>query len=173
MTLTAEPSTGFLTDLFIDGAWAPAAETFDDLNPADGSVLTTVSAGSADDIDRAVRELGVDGLKDADLAAFRIAVRLDLVSVRVEPLARAAYEVETGEGHPQIRVKTKSTDGRAVLTDLKRMSSPGMRQYVPVEEIPKVLNGMGIAILSTSKGLMTGTQAKKQRVGGELLAIVW
>ena len=53
------------------------------------------------------------------------------------------------------------------------MSSPGMRQYVPVEEIPKVLNGLGIAILSTSKGLMTGSQAKKQRIGGELLAIVW
>ena len=84
-----------------------------------------------------------------------------------------SYEVETGEGHPQIRVKTKTTDGRAVLTDLKRMSSPGMRQYVPVEEIPKVLNGLGIAILSTSKGLMTGSQAKKQRIGGEPLAIVW
>jgi acyl-CoA reductase-like NAD-dependent aldehyde dehydrogenase len=55
MTLTAEPTTGFTTDLFIDGAWAPASETFDDINPADGSVLTTVSAGSADDIDRAVK----------------------------------------------------------------------------------------------------------------------
>ncbi len=84
-----------------------------------------------------------------------------------------SYEVETGEGHPQIRVKTKTTDGRAVLTDLKRVSSPGMRHYVPVDEIPRVLNGLGIAILSTSKGLMTGSQAKKQRIGGELLAIVW
>lgn len=84
-----------------------------------------------------------------------------------------SYEVVTGKGHPTIVVKTKTSNGRAVLTNLKRMSSPGMRQYVPVDEIPRVLNGLGIAILSTSKGLLTGAQAKKLRVGGELLAIVW
>ena len=75
----------------------------------------------------------------------------------------------TGQSKPQKCL----IETNPVLTDLKRMSSPGMRQYVPVEEIPKVLNGLGIAILSTSKGLMTGSQAKKQRIGGELLAIVW
>lgn len=83
------------------------------------------------------------------------------------------YEVDQNGGKPQIKVKTKFHNNRAVLNDLKRMSSPGMRQYVQVSEIPRVLGGLGIAILSTPKGLMTGAQAKKHRVGGELLALVW
>jgi small subunit ribosomal protein S8 len=70
-------------------------------------------------------------------------------------------------------VKTKFQDGRPALTDLKRMSKPGRRRYVGAEEIPRVLNGLGISILSTSKGLMTGHQAKRQKMGGELLAQVW
>ena len=84
-----------------------------------------------------------------------------------------SYEVDTTGKHPVIKVKTKFTGTRAVLTDLKRVSSPGFRQYVQVDDIPRVLGGLGIAILSTSKGIMSGAQAKKQRVGGELLAIVW
>ncbi len=84
-----------------------------------------------------------------------------------------SYEVDTTGKHPVIKVKTKFAGTRAVLTDLKRVSSPGFRQYVQVDDIPRVLGGLGIAILSTSKGIMSGSQAKKQRVGGELLAIVW
>jgi small subunit ribosomal protein S8 len=59
------------------------------------------------------------------------------------------------------------------LTGLKRVSKPGLRKYVGSADIPRVLGGMGVAILSTSRGIITGREARKERVGGELLALVW
>ena len=63
--------------------------------------------------------------------------------------------------------------GERVLTGLKRISKPGLRITVPVGKLPKVLNGLGIAIVSTSKGVMTDKEARKQNIGGEVLAYVW
>jgi len=83
------------------------------------------------------------------------------------------YEVDKAGKFPRLRLTTKYVDGAPVLTDLKRMSKPGRRAYVPVTEIPRVRSGLGISILSTSKGVMTGARAKKENVGGELLALVW
>ena len=83
------------------------------------------------------------------------------------------YEVDTSGKFPQLQVKTKFVDGKPALTDLKRISKPGRRKYVGAGEIPRVLNGLGIAIVSTSKGVMTGHQARRQNLGGELLAFVW
>ncbi|MGE9267606.1 MAG: 30S ribosomal protein S8 [Verrucomicrobiales bacterium] len=83
------------------------------------------------------------------------------------------YETDTSGKFPVLRVKPKFNDGTPVLTDLKRISKCGRRQYVGVDDVPRVLNGMGISILSTSKGLMTGAQAKKENTGGEVLAYVW
>ena len=60
-----------------------------------------------------------------------------------------------------------------VITGLKRISKPGLRVYAKAEEIPTVLNGLGIAILSTSKGVMTGKEARKENLGGEVLAYIW
>jgi small subunit ribosomal protein S8 len=60
-----------------------------------------------------------------------------------------------------------------VITGLKRISKPGLRVYAKAEEIPTVLNGLGIAIVSTSKGVMTGKEAKKESLGGEVLAYIW
>jgi len=60
-----------------------------------------------------------------------------------------------------------------VITGLKRISKPGLRVYVKSDEVPKVLNGLGIAIISTSKGIMTDKQARKQNLGGEVLAYIW
>ena len=60
-----------------------------------------------------------------------------------------------------------------VITGLKRISKPGLKVYVKNTEVPKVLNGMGIAIISTSKGIMTDKDARKQNVGGEVLAYIW
>jgi len=60
-----------------------------------------------------------------------------------------------------------------VITGLKRISKPGLRVYAKTEELPKVLNGLGIAIVSTSKGIMTDKQARKESLGGEVLAYVW
>ena len=60
-----------------------------------------------------------------------------------------------------------------VITGLRRVSKPGLRIYASCEEMPKVIGGMGIAIVSTSKGIMTDKQARKENVGGEVLAFVW
>ena len=83
------------------------------------------------------------------------------------------YEVDTSGQFPQIKVKVRYSDDRPVLTDLKRVSRPGRRSYVGAGEIPPVLNGLGISILSTSRGLMTGARAKRENIGGEMLAFVW
>lgn len=82
--------------------------------------------------------------------------------------------VELVEGVPgSIVVTLKYENGQKVISGLKRVSKPGLRVYVGVEEIPQVLGGLGIAILSTSKGVMTGKEAKKLHQGGEVLAYVW
>ena len=60
-----------------------------------------------------------------------------------------------------------------VITGLKRISKPGLRVYVKNDEVPKVLNGLGIAIISTSKGIMTDKEARKENIGGEVLAYIW
>ena len=84
------------------------------------------------------------------------------------------YEV-TGEGSKkQIKVKIKFTpQGKPVVTDVKRSSKPGRRQYVSSEDIPRVLSGLGIAIVSTSKGVMTDKKARQENVGGEVLCYVY
>ena len=82
------------------------------------------------------------------------------------------YEVVTGD-RTSIKAKPKYLDGRSILTDLKRVSTPGRRHYVGAGEVPRVMSGLGISILSTSKGVMSGGSAKKQNLGGELLANVW
>ena len=83
------------------------------------------------------------------------------------------YAVDTEAAHPRIRITNKLADRKSAITGLKRVSTPGLRRYVGADEIPRVLGGMGVAILSTSRGVMSGREAKKQKVGGELLAYVW
>ena len=73
-----------------------------------------------------------------------------------------------------IRIRLKYTDGRgSVIAGLKRISRPGRRRYVTHDEIPRVMGGMGTAILSTSVGVMTGHEARQRGVGGEVVAYVW
>jgi small subunit ribosomal protein S8 len=82
--------------------------------------------------------------------------------------------VTNEEGTTLLRVTLKyAQGGQPVIRQLQRVSSPGLRKYVGVTEIPRVRNGLGVAILSTSQGLMTDRQARQARTGGELLAIVW
>jgi small subunit ribosomal protein S8 len=82
-------------------------------------------------------------------------------------------ELVTIEGHQSIKIQTKFVNKTSAITGLKRVSRPGLRRYVGAEEIPRVLGGMGIAVLSTSRGILTGHEARKQKVGGELLAYIW
>ena len=84
-----------------------------------------------------------------------------------------SYEVDTSGKFPELKVKVKYVDRVSALTDVKRVSRPGRRHYVGAGEVPKVLGGMGISIISTSRGLMTGHRARKENVGGELIALVW
>ena len=73
-----------------------------------------------------------------------------------------------------IRIRLKYVDGKApVVSGLKRVSKPGLRVYATKTEIPRVLGGLGIVIVSTSQGIMTGAQARKAQLGGEVLAYVW
>jgi small subunit ribosomal protein S8 len=71
----------------------------------------------------------------------------------------------------QINLKIKARKG--VIEGIKRVSKPGLREYVGVDEIPRVLGGLGVAIISTPKGVLTGQEAREQKVGGEVLAHVW
>jgi small subunit ribosomal protein S8 len=72
-----------------------------------------------------------------------------------------------------LSVTNKFVGRRSVVTDLKRVSRPGLRRYVGADEIPKVLGGIGVAIVSTSSGVMSSREARRRNVGGELLAFVW
>ncbi len=82
--------------------------------------------------------------------------------------------IETDDGKKLLRVRLKyAAGGQPVIRNLQRVSTPGLRKYVGVSEIPRVRNGLGIAILSTSKGLMSDRDARQARTGGELLALVW
>ena len=83
------------------------------------------------------------------------------------------YSVDTSGEHPRIKVVNKLVDRSSAIAGLKRVSRPGLRRYVGADEIPRVLGGMGLAILSTSRGILSGREARKQKVGGELLAYVW
>jgi len=84
------------------------------------------------------------------------------------------WSVEETKPQPTLTVKMKYGQNRErVITGLKRVSKPGLRVYVKRDEIPRVLGGLGVAILSTNAGLMTDRQARKDGRGGELLAYVW
>lgn len=85
-----------------------------------------------------------------------------------------SYKIEKGEIQDNLSLTLKYGQKKErVITGLKRISKPGLRVYAKTEEIPTVLNGLGIAIVSTSKGLMTNKQAHKERLGGEVLAFIW
>ena len=84
------------------------------------------------------------------------------------------YKVLKEQGHGVLRIYIKYVDSnQGVITELKRLSRPGRRMYVKKKDIPFVLNGMGISVLSTSKGILTDREARKQNVGGELLCSLW
>jgi len=85
------------------------------------------------------------------------------------------YKVETDEkGHKIIKIALKYDEhGEPVIKGLKRVSKPGLRKYAGVDKLPKVMNGLGIAIVSTSKGIMTDKKARRENVGGEIIAVVY
>jgi small subunit ribosomal protein S8 len=83
------------------------------------------------------------------------------------------YEVLKGKPEPMIKINLKYTNDRPSILGLERVSKPGLRVHVERRKIPRVYGGLGIAILSTSKGIMTGQEAWRQNLGGEILCYVW
>ena len=101
-------------------------------------------------------------------------LKLELARILKEEGFITDYKVvdETAQGMILLTLKYGPKKER-VITGLKRISKPGLRVYAKKEEVPKVLNGLGIAIISTSKGIMTDKEARKENIGGEVLAYIW
>lgn len=85
----------------------------------------------------------------------------------------AGYSAEGEKATKSLKIELKYSGRKSVIEGLKRVSRPGLRHYVPATEIPRVRNGLGTAIVSTSHGVLSGRDAQRQNVGGELLAYVW
>jgi small subunit ribosomal protein S8 len=100
-------------------------------------------------------------------------MKAELARILKEEGFVSSVTVETEEGRPVLHVGLKYVGERSVITNLQRVSRPGLRRYVGASEIPRVLSGVGISILSTSSGVMSSREAKRKNVGGELLAFVW
>lgn len=83
------------------------------------------------------------------------------------------YKLLEGGKHPTLRLYLKYHQEKPIIRELRRVSRPGLRRYVGVDEIPRVRNGLGMAVLSTSRGVMSDREARTAKVGGELLALVW
>lgn len=84
------------------------------------------------------------------------------------------FKVHQADGRETIRIYLKyAPPKRQVITGIKRISKPGLRVYAKQDEVPKVLGGLGVAVLSTSRGVMSDRQARKERIGGEVICYVW
>ena len=100
-------------------------------------------------------------------------LKLAIAKILFEEGYIKAYQFIEDGNQGVIKITLKYIGKEKVITGLRRVSKPGLRMYVGAEELPKVLRGLGIAIVSTSKGVMTDKQARKEHVGGEVLAFVW
>jgi len=100
-------------------------------------------------------------------------IKAEIVRILKDEGYISEYSIDTSAAHPRIKVTNKIVNRSSAITGLRRVSRPGLRRYVGADEIPRVLGGMGVAILSTPRGVLSGREAKKRKVGGELLAYVW
>lgn len=120
-----------------------------------------------------IRNANRGRFKSADVLMSRM--NMNIAEVLKKAGYISGYDTKKAEGsHDTLRVYLKYHDAKhAVITDIQRVSKPGRRVYVKGEKIPKVLNGYGTAILSTSRGVMTDKEARDLNVGGEILCNVW
>jgi len=110
-------------------------------------------------------------LTDVEVSHSKLKESIAHILKREGYIAEVSVEGQTAT--KKLKLKLKYNGRKGVIAGLRRVSKPGLRRYVGATEIPRVLNGMGISIVSTPKGIMTGNDAKKQNVGGELVAFVW
>ena len=119
-----------------------------------------------------IRNAGQAGLPSVDLPASRLKIELVKLLQR-EGYIRSHELKENEQGHQSIRILLKyDEEGFPVIRTIKRVSRPGLRKYSKVGNLPKVLSGAGIAVVTTNKGLLTDREARKQGVGGEILCTV-
>ncbi|MBP1658439.1 MAG: ribosomal protein [Bacteroidetes bacterium] len=111
------------------------------------------------------------GRKRVDVPASNLKREMTRLLAEHKYIAGFTEVKETAQG--LIRIQLKYQDTRPVIAGLKRVSRPGLRKYVDANAIPRVLGGLGIAIISTSKGLMTDRQAREAGMGGEVLCEIW
>lgn len=118
-----------------------------------------------------IRNAGNALLPSVEIPHSKMKESIALVLKREGYVSDVAVEGEVAK--KKIMVKLKYEGRKCVIDGLKRVSTPGLRRYVGSDEIPRVRNGMGTAILSTPAGILTGNEARRQNVGGELLCYVW
>lgn len=118
-----------------------------------------------------IRNANAMRYKEVEVPASKI--KLEIARILKEEGFISDYKVKKNNVQNIIVLNLKYADKERVITGLKRISKPGLRVYAKCEDIPRVLNGLGIAIVSTSKGLMTDKQARENSLGGEVLAYIW
>lgn len=119
-----------------------------------------------------IRNAGRAGHRRVDMPVSKL--KIEIARILTENHFVHGYKILDDGRHGLLRVYLKYTeDDRPVIRSLQRVSRPGLRRYVGADDVPRVRSGMGIAILSTSRGVMTDRDARRERVGGEVLATVF
>ena len=118
-----------------------------------------------------IRNAGRAGHRWADIPLSKL--KVEIARLLKENAFVHDYKVLNDGRHGLVRVYLKYYEGRPIIRRIERVSRPGHRRYVGVGEIPRVRGGLGMAMLSTSKGLLSDRGAREARVGGEVLAVVW
>lgn len=118
-----------------------------------------------------IRNAGQSRLKRVEMPVSKL--KIEIARILKEAHLVHDYKVLDDGKHGVLRVYLKYHEDRPVIRALRRVSRPGLRKYAGVQDLPRVRGGMGIAIVSTSQGLMTDREARGRNVGGEVLALVW
>lgn len=118
-----------------------------------------------------LRNAGSAGHRWVDIPVSKL--KVEIARILKENYFVFNYKVLDDGMHGLLRVYLKYHEGQPVMRHLERVSRPGRRRYVAMEDIPRVRNGLGLAILSTSRGLLSDRGARQEKVGGELMAFVW
>ena len=122
--------------------------------------------------DMLTRIRNANQMRNATVSMPSSNLKVEIAKLLLEEGYIENYEV-SGEVKKELTITLKYVENERVITGLKRISKPGLRVQASVEKLPKVLNGMGIAIISTSKGIVTDAKARELGVGGEVVAYVW
>jgi len=121
-----------------------------------------------------IRNASLAGHKVVDIPSSKI--KFEITKILFDQGYVLSYKHEktkNGQGNIKIALKYNSQSNEPIIKKIQRISTPGLRKYSGSNEVPRILNGLGISIISTSKGLMTGKQAVKENLGGELLCYVY